>query len=138
MTSVREHGVLQPITAQRCPDTAEVTVLDGQLRTLAARAAGLHTIPVYVHTAVTQNAKVQRAARIPTRSSPTISAAPSPTPSGPAVSAYTRDRAQGVDALLICGTWEMADASNRRLHDMLTVEGLRCGVRVTSRRGWAT
>jgi conjugative relaxase-like TrwC/TraI family protein len=37
--------------------------------------------------------------------------------------AYLADRATGKDALLICDTWEMADALNRRLHDALTKEG---------------
>ncbi|MBV8928332.1 MAG: AAA family ATPase, partial [Mycobacteriaceae bacterium] len=37
--------------------------------------------------------------------------------------AYLKDRAAGKDALLICHTWEMADALNRRLHDLLTARG---------------
>jgi conjugative relaxase-like TrwC/TraI family protein len=37
--------------------------------------------------------------------------------------AYLNDRAAGKDSLLICDTWEVADALNRRLHDTLTVEG---------------
>lgn len=41
-----------------------------------------------------------------------------------ALDAYLADRAAGRDALLICDTWEMADALNRRLHDTLTDEGL--------------
>jgi conjugative relaxase-like TrwC/TraI family protein len=40
-----------------------------------------------------------------------------------ALDAYLADRAAGRDALLICDTWEMADALNRRLHDTLTDEG---------------
>ncbi|KUI22699.1 MobF family relaxase [Mycobacterium sp. GA-2829] len=40
-----------------------------------------------------------------------------------ALDAYLTDRAAGRDALLICDTWEMADALNRRLHDTLTEEG---------------
>lgn len=46
LASVREHGVLQPITAVRTEDG--VAVRDGQRRTLAARQAGLTAIPVYV------------------------------------------------------------------------------------------
>ena len=37
--------------------------------------------------------------------------------------AYLADRAAGKDALLVCDSWEMADALNRRLHDTLTVDG---------------
>jgi conjugative relaxase-like TrwC/TraI family protein len=37
--------------------------------------------------------------------------------------AYLADRAAGKDALLVCDTWEMADALNRRLHDTLTADG---------------
>jgi hypothetical protein len=40
-----------------------------------------------------------------------------------AQAAYLTDRTAGKDALLVCGTWEMADALNRRLHDTLTVDG---------------
>ena len=36
-----------------------------------------------------------------------------------ALDAYLTDRRDGKDALLICDTWEMADALNRRLHDAL-------------------
>ena len=37
--------------------------------------------------------------------------------------AYLKDRAAGRDSLLICDTWEVADALNRRLHDTLTADG---------------
>ena len=40
-----------------------------------------------------------------------------------ALGAYLTDRAADTDALLICDTWEMADALNRRLHDALTTPG---------------
>jgi conjugative relaxase-like TrwC/TraI family protein len=40
-----------------------------------------------------------------------------------ALDAYLTDRAANIDALLICDTWEMADALNRRLHDALTGPG---------------
>ncbi len=36
-----------------------------------------------------------------------------------ALDAYLADRAAGKDALLVCDTWEMADALNRRLHNTL-------------------
>jgi len=40
-----------------------------------------------------------------------------------ALDAYVNDRAANTDALLICDTWEMADALNHRLHDTLTTPG---------------
>ena len=40
-----------------------------------------------------------------------------------ALDAYLTDRADHKDALLICDTWEIADALNRRLHDTLTTPG---------------
>jgi len=40
-----------------------------------------------------------------------------------ALEAYLADRAAGKDALLVCDSWEMADALNRRLHDTLTAGG---------------
>jgi conjugative relaxase-like TrwC/TraI family protein len=51
--------------------------------------------------------------------------------------AYLADRAAGKDALLVCDTWEVADALNRRLHDTLTTEGptARCAREQTIRAG---
>jgi conjugative relaxase-like TrwC/TraI family protein len=40
-----------------------------------------------------------------------------------AQAAYMADRAAGKDALLVCDSWEMADALNTRLHDTLTADG---------------
>ena len=40
-----------------------------------------------------------------------------------ALDAYLTDRAAGKDALLICDTWEIADALNRRLHHTLPTAG---------------
>ena len=37
--------------------------------------------------------------------------------------AYLADHAAGKDSLLVCDTWEMADALNQRLHDALTLDG---------------
>src|SRR5262249_34711740 len=39
-----------------------------------------------------------------------------------ALDSYLADRDAGRDALLICDTWEIADALNKRLHDTLTKE----------------
>ncbi|SBS79039.1 Nuclease [uncultured Mycobacterium sp.] len=47
IASITEHGVLQPIAAVRTAD-GQTLVRAGQRRTLAARAAGLATVPVYV------------------------------------------------------------------------------------------
>ncbi|MDG4667935.1 MobF family relaxase [Mycobacterium sp. 236(2023)] len=46
-----------------------------------------------------------------------------------ALTAYTGDHQHKRDALLICDTWEMADALNRRLHDTYNADGptVRCG-----------
>jgi hypothetical protein len=61
-----------------------------------------------------------------------------------ALAGYLADRNTGKDALVVCDTWEMADALNRRLHDTLTTEGpvaraargqeLRVGDLIVSRR----
>jgi hypothetical protein len=40
-----------------------------------------------------------------------------------ALTAYRDDRAEGKDSLLICDTWEIADALNQRLHDELAAGG---------------
>lgn len=45
--SITEYGVLVPLTAVRNAD-GTITVREGQRRTLAARAAGLPTVPVYI------------------------------------------------------------------------------------------
>lgn len=47
IASITEHGVLQPIAAVRTAE-GQTLVRAGQRRTLAARAAGLPTVPVYV------------------------------------------------------------------------------------------
>lgn len=53
LANIAENGVLVPITAVR-DDDGTVTVRNGQRRTLAAREAGLTSVPVYVmpHAAV--------------------------------------------------------------------------------------
>ena len=48
LASLRQHGVLVPLTAVRGPRTATVTVRNGQRRTLGAREVELSTVPVYV------------------------------------------------------------------------------------------
>lgn len=40
-----------------------------------------------------------------------------------ALTAYQTARAEGRDALLVCDTWEMADALNRRIHDTRSAAG---------------
>lgn len=50
VASIKEHGVLIPIAAVR-DDDGQVRVRAGQRRTLAAREAGLSTVPVYVRPA---------------------------------------------------------------------------------------
>jgi ParB family chromosome partitioning protein len=50
LANIAENGVLVPVTAVRTPEGA-IVVRTGQRRTLAAREAGLETIPVYVHDA---------------------------------------------------------------------------------------
>ncbi len=47
VASIKEHGVLMPIVAVRA-DNGQVMVRMGQRRTLAAREAGLTSVPVYV------------------------------------------------------------------------------------------
>ena len=49
IASIAENGVLVPITGVRDPERPEVIrVRNGQRRTLAAREAGLPSVPVYV------------------------------------------------------------------------------------------
>jgi conjugative relaxase-like TrwC/TraI family protein len=65
-----------------------------------------------------------------------------------ALDGYLADRKNGKDPLLICDTWEIADALNRRLHDTLATDGptaqaarkqeLRVGDLIVSRRNDAT
>ncbi len=62
-TSIATHGVLQPISAIR-HDDGSVEVRDGQRRTLAARAAGLTSVPVYVVTDAAADAKTATLERI--------------------------------------------------------------------------
>jgi hypothetical protein len=65
-----------------------------------------------------------------------------------ALAGYLTDREAGKESLLICDTWEMADALNRRLHDTLTTAGptaqavreqaVRVGDLIISRHNHAT
>jgi ATP-dependent exoDNAse (exonuclease V) alpha subunit len=65
-----------------------------------------------------------------------------------ALDGYLTDREAAKDALLICDTWEMADALNRRLHDTLSKAGptarvareqeVRVGDLIVSRRNDVT
>jgi ParB family chromosome partitioning protein len=63
LASVTEHGVLTPIAAVREAD-GTVRVRSGQLRTVAARQAGLATVPVYVRPASSGDEKAQVAQRV--------------------------------------------------------------------------
>lgn len=47
LASIKEHGVLMPIAARKATD-GRILVRAGQRRTLAAREAGLPSVPVYV------------------------------------------------------------------------------------------
>lgn len=55
-SSIKDRGVLVPITAQETPDG--FVVIDGQRRTLAAVDAGVKTVPVYVTAAVTEKDRI--------------------------------------------------------------------------------
>ena len=59
IASIKEHGVLEPIVAVRDSD-GQVLVRMGQRRTLAARQAGLATVPVYVRPHTTGDQTVER------------------------------------------------------------------------------
>ncbi|HUS13632.1 MAG TPA: ParB/RepB/Spo0J family partition protein [Chloroflexia bacterium] len=48
IASVRERGILQPITVQKRPDGSGYFVVTGERRLRAARAAGLDTVPALV------------------------------------------------------------------------------------------
>jgi ParB family chromosome partitioning protein len=62
LASVKEHGVLNPITAVRMDD-GTITVRDGQRRTEAARQVGLDSIPAVIHAAAGDD-KTQRTQRV--------------------------------------------------------------------------
>ncbi|GAB89070.1 ParB/RepB/Spo0J family partition protein [Gordonia rhizosphera] len=63
LASIREHGVLEPITAIRDGE-GRLVVRDGQCRTLAAREAGLREVPVIVTPAAEGDEKAQTIDRI--------------------------------------------------------------------------
>jgi ParB family chromosome partitioning protein len=62
LASIKEHGVLTPITAVRLPD-GTISVRDGQRRTEAARQAELTSIPAFIHDAAGDE-KALRARRV--------------------------------------------------------------------------
>lgn len=59
IASIKEHGVLEPVVAVRDGE-GQVLVRMGQRRTLAARQAGLATVPVYLRTLATGDQTVER------------------------------------------------------------------------------
>ena len=63
LASIRQHGVLTPITAVR-DDDGRVMVRDGQRRTLASQKAGLDTVPVYVLPSAAENFREWEVERI--------------------------------------------------------------------------
>ena len=63
LASIRQHGVLMPITAVR-DDDDRIMVRDGQRRTLAAQKAGLDTVPVYVLPSAAENFREWEVERI--------------------------------------------------------------------------
>ncbi|CQD24287.1 nuclease [Mycobacterium lentiflavum] len=62
VASIKEHGVLAPILGVRTDD-GSIRVRAGQRRTLAAREAGLTTVPVYVRAATGGDENTQLAQR---------------------------------------------------------------------------
>src|SRR6478735_7706393 len=81
LDSIAEHGVLVPLTAIRRPDGV-VEVRNGQRRTMAARKAGLSTVPVSSWPRRPQTQPPRRSTASCTRSSPTTRSRTSATPSG--------------------------------------------------------
>ncbi|WP_280381617.1 ParB/RepB/Spo0J family partition protein, partial [Nocardia wallacei] len=63
LASVREDGVSIPIIAELCAD-GSISVVEGQLRVLAARKAGLEEIPGWVRRAPDLDEKTRKLARI--------------------------------------------------------------------------
>ena len=63
LASLREHGVLVPLTAVR-GDDGVVRIRNGQRRTLGAREVGLSTIPVYVLPATASDDAAEAVERI--------------------------------------------------------------------------
>lgn len=63
VASIKEHGVLIPIAAIR-GDDGQLRVRAGQRRTLAARAAALTTVPVYVRSAAADDDTAHLVARV--------------------------------------------------------------------------
>jgi ParB family chromosome partitioning protein len=53
-TSIREHGVLQPLLITRGAETERYILIAGERRLLAARKAGLETVPAIVREATEQ------------------------------------------------------------------------------------
>ena len=63
LASIKEHGVLTPIAAVRDAD-GQLRVRAGQRRCIAARAAGLPTVPVYVRPATASDENTQLVERV--------------------------------------------------------------------------
>jgi ParB family chromosome partitioning protein len=53
-SSIKEHGVLQPVLVTRNDETGDYTLIAGERRLLAARQAGLDTVPAIIREASEQ------------------------------------------------------------------------------------
>jgi ParB family transcriptional regulator, chromosome partitioning protein len=94
LDSIQQHGVLVPITAVRGHD-GTVTVRNGQRRTLAAREAGLTSIPAYVLPANAADEGTAAVDRIVHKIVTNDHKADSATPSAPRHPADVRHRCLG-------------------------------------------
>ena len=64
LASLRQHGVLVPITAVRSDVDGRILVRNGQRRTLGAREVGLSSVPVYVLPATASDETAEAVERI--------------------------------------------------------------------------
>jgi ParB family chromosome partitioning protein len=53
-SSIKEHGILQPVLVTRNDETGDYTLIAGERRLLAARQAGLDTVPAIIREASEQ------------------------------------------------------------------------------------
>ena len=60
-TSIREHGILQPLIVTKNADTDFYTLIAGERRLRAAKLAGLETVPVIVHDSTSDQLRLELA-----------------------------------------------------------------------------
>lgn len=101
--SIRDHGILVPLTGRKDESTGEVTIREGQRRLLTARELGLSVVPVFVKPFTAEDEAAQTNERVSEQIITNEHRAKLP----------TSDLALGVQEMLTVGKLKHQDVADR-------------------------